>query len=166
MFQAGINSALSIQRQIGEQHRLQKPNGLKAIKDDPDREGAHVGGEGAIGSPRDDRQTEGDDQLNDDGKHDEADDDQSEDVDALLEQMRAKLAGARGAEYSKAAVGKMMKRPAAAPVIKRPALVITPVIKKPASVITATPIQPKLKTRFQAIHYLGTRIYWGGDQRY
>ena len=168
MFQARINSALSIHKQIGDQHRLQKPIGLKAIKDDPDRERAdgEGGGEGAIGSPRDDRQTKGDDQLNDDGKHDEADDDQSEDVDALLERMRAKLAGARGGEYSKAAVGKRMKRPAAAPVIKRPASVITPVIKKPASVITATPIQPKLKIRFQAIHYLGTRIYWGGDQRY
>ena len=82
------------------------------------------------------------------------------------QKLQARKAGAKGAEYSKAAVGKMMKRPAAAPVIKRPASVITPVIKKPASVITATPIQPKLKTRFQAIHYLGTRIYWGGDQRY
>ena len=89
------------------------------------------------------------------------DDDDDEAVEAKLATMRKHLETAHKADYTKAAVGKKMKRPAA-PVIKRPA---APVIKRPA-MAPGKPKQPPLKSRFAAIRYNGCGIYWGGDRRY
>ena len=103
-----------------------------------------------------DEAAEHEEMIVDEGGHEEGD------VDAELLGMRKKLEGIRGDEYSKAAVGRRMKKPAAA-VIIRPAAAI---IKRPAAGEDGTPAQPPLKSRFAAIKYKGCSIYWGGDRLY
>ena len=92
------------------------------------------------------------------------------DVDTEIANMRKKLESARKSEHTKAAVGKMMRKPAAAPIDKRPAATIDKrpagsVIKRPGSASDG-PDQPELGSRFDAIVYKGCKIYWGGDRRY
>ena len=75
--------------------------------------------------------------------------------------MRKELEAAHGSKYTKAAVGKAMKKPAASIIDPK----AKPVIKRPA-MATGTPKQPPLRERFVAIHYNGCRIYHGGTRMY
>ena len=104
----------------------------------------------------DDQEGEGDDDREGEG-------DDDNEIDVELERMRKSLETARETKYKQAAVGKVMKMPAAGSVIKRPS---ASVIAERPSWETGLPAQPKLKSRFAAIHYRGCRIYWGGDRRY
>ena len=103
-------------------------------------------------------------QCDDHHTHDEDEEGASEesDIDVQLAEMRKHLEGAHGSKHTKATVGKLMKKPGAASIAKRPA---ASVLKRPASA-SDRPKQPKLQSRFDAINYQGCKIYWGGDRRY
>ena len=92
---------------------------------------------------------------------DDDDEDDEEKIERELKEMRTALEKAHGSKYTKATVGKTMKKPAASIIDPK----AKPVIKRPAMAHLA-PKQPPLRKRFEAIHYNGCRIYWGGDRQY
>ena len=130
---------------------------MPAILDDPNKGKVHQHG----GDYRDCEDDDDQECGGDDNQEGEGDDDHETDVE--LERMRKSLETAHEAKYTKAAVGKVMKRPAAESVVNRPS---ASVIAKRPSRETGVPAQPTFTSRFAAIHYRGCRIYWGGDRRY
>ena len=102
------------------------------------------------------------DTTDNDHQQAEATEEENEDIDEKLANMRKALEGAHGSTYTKAAIGKMMKRPGAASILKRPT---ASVLKKPSHG-SDIPRQPKLKNRFDPIKYMGCKIYWGGERKY